>query len=651
MKVKVDLSKFKLKHKNETHATLVHPDGHEVKLSVKALHPMNRKNLDGLKMADGGTAYDPFKHPEGQAPKEPSHYSKADESVAAEDDKPKAHKAPADSTGFTSSAEKHLDTDKTSKLKAFASGGEINPKLEQSRVDLSRLQPQMKPVGGVRAAEGGELEVEELEHPVAKNPVDYEPVHQPKVEKLEHPEPKHPIKYEKMAEGGEAEQSSDQQPIVINNMPPAPQLSPAEMDQMGMQGMPSQQPAQPKDQGMAAQPQQPQQPQQPKADNMPTTMGGYQQQAAGIQGQAKAESKGQAEQAKVMAEQAGAVNQLMTDHQAKVQEIETERKALMQDYLDGHIDPNRFMGSKDTTGRILTGIGLALGGLGAGLNGGSNQALDFLNKQIDRDIDAQKADLGKKHTLLSMNMDRLKDENAAVQVTRMQMQDLMSAKIGQSAAKAQSAIAKSRGQQLLGQLQQQTAPVVQQMAVRDMLSSAKPEQLQKMDPSQLVTSIVPPDKQKEVTHEIALAQNAKINSDNILKHFDEASKENTVAGRVSRLGFTPPSILSMRSMMLPLIHDLEGRVNEFEQKTTSDLEPKPGDKASTISAKKKALVEFLAQKSSAPMAKSFGLDLEKFGSTAKPGTLTPEQNQYVQWAKANPNDPRSKLVLKKLNVE
>ena len=69
-------------------------------------------------------------------------------------------------------------------------------------------------------------------------------------------------------------------------------------------------------------------------------------------------------------------------------------------------------------------------------------------------------------------------------------------------------------------------------------------------------------------------------------------------------------------MMLPIIHDAEGRVNEFEQKTTSDLEPKPGDTAAKIQAKRQALEAFLNQKKSAPTAKGFGINLDNFGSTS-----------------------------------
>ena len=165
--MKVDLSKFKLKSRDEHTATLTHPDGHEVKIAIKALHPMNRQNLDNLKMADGG------------------------------------------------------------EIK------QSNPKLEESkkvpRPIMQSPDPSMKPAGGVRAAKGGELEVEELEHPEPKHHIEYEPYQAPIVEKLDKPEPKQHLQYEKMAEGGEAagdSNPSDDKSIVINNMPPSQSVNP-----------------------------------------------------------------------------------------------------------------------------------------------------------------------------------------------------------------------------------------------------------------------------------------------------------------------------------------------------------------------------------------------------------------------------------------
>jgi hypothetical protein len=90
-------------------------------------------------------------------------------------------------------------------------------------------------------------------------------------------------------------------------------------------------------------------------------------------------------------------------------------KGFADDVAKSGVDPDRFWHSKDTGGRIMAGIGLALGGMGAGLTHGPNLAFQAIQSAIARDIDAQKADMGKKQSLYSMAMDRFKDEQIAGQ--------------------------------------------------------------------------------------------------------------------------------------------------------------------------------------------------------------------------------------------
>lgn len=86
--------------------------------------------------------------------------------------------------------------------------------------------------------------------------------------------------------------------------------------------------------------------------------------------------------------------------------------------LNAEIDPNRYWGSKSTGQQILGCIGIALGGYGAGLTGGPNLAMEQLNRQIDRDIAAQKANLGKRESLYSQHLARTRDAAAAYQQTQ-----------------------------------------------------------------------------------------------------------------------------------------------------------------------------------------------------------------------------------------
>lgn len=158
------------------------------------------------------------------------------------------------------------------------------------------------------------------------------------------------------------------------------------------------------------------------------------------------------------------------DIQAHFQEqfdsINQDRSNLIEDIANHHIDPSHYVGSMSTVGKVATGIGLILGGLGSGLNGGPNQALEMLNKQIDRDIDAQKAQLGIKETLLSANMKQFGNIHDATAMARVNQMDILSNQLQQAAAQSQDPLAKARAQQAVGEIQQKTAPIVSQIAQR-----------------------------------------------------------------------------------------------------------------------------------------------------------------------------------------
>lgn len=60
------------------------------------------------------------------------------------------------------------------------------------------------------------------------------------------------------------------------------------------------------------------------------------------------------------------------------------------------IDPNRYFANQSTGDRIMSGIGLILGGIGAGLTGRENVAFKVIDDAIERDIMAQRENLAAK---------------------------------------------------------------------------------------------------------------------------------------------------------------------------------------------------------------------------------------------------------------
>ena len=332
--------------------------------------------------------------------------------------------------------------------------------------------------------------------------------------------------------------------------------------------------------------------------------------AGGVQKLAKAQSD-------ILQQQIAQQNQQLQTAQQHYNDYNSDANMIIKNIQDQKIDPNRVWNDKSTLGKIGTVIGLALGGLSAGWNKTENPALKLFNQQVEQDLEAQKANLGKQQNLLSALNQHYGNQVEADNMFKVIQGQQIASMIDQAGAQAKTPQAQAAAMQAKGQILAQNAQVLGHMAAqKTALSGIGGSQQQQMDPAQAVPFLVPPDQQKEVFKEISQAQNAAKNKEAFLQAFDKADSENTVLGRLTRAGFTPPSIKAMNMLSLPLIHDLEGRVNEYEQKTVQDNMPQPGDKESTVAAKRKAMEDFFDQKMAAPTAKGFGIDLGKFQSTA-----------------------------------
>jgi hypothetical protein len=151
-------------------------------------------------------------------------------------------------------------------------------------------------------------------------------------------------------------------------------------------------------------------------------------------------------------------------HQQEYDKTKAEMDTLYKKASTEQIDPNRYWGKARTGNQVLSGISLLLGGLGAG-NTGQNAALPVIQKAIDRDIEAQKANMGNTHNLLSQNLARLGDSRAAELQTRMQYNAITQAMMAKAAAKSGSAQAAASIGMQKGQLQQQMIPLANELAM------------------------------------------------------------------------------------------------------------------------------------------------------------------------------------------
>lgn len=313
----------------------------------------------------------------------------------------------------------------------------------------------------------------------------------------------------------------------------------------------------------------------------------------------------------------------MQQFQQTMKSYQDQADQLTKEIVAGKVDPHKYWNSKDTSSKVSTALGVLLSGIGQGLmKSNSNMAWDSLQKNIDRDITAQKDELGKKQTLLSDNFRMQGNMIQAENATRIQLASIMQGQLAKMAAQTNDPIIQGRAQQQIAQIGQAMLPLKVQLAQHDVAqqmraSLQKASQPRDEDPSMYVRHMVPEHKQAEAFKEIETAQNTKHMAKNILEAFDQAAKENTAMKTGAGLLRTPPGVFALHQHMQPTFKDLEGTVRQAAMDNTfKNVTPMPGDMESTIKTKRQALEQYLQSKMSAPTAKGFGIDLSQFKSTS-----------------------------------
>lgn len=187
---------------------------------------------------------------------------------------------------------------------------------------------------------------------------------------------------------------------------------------------------------------------------------------AGIQGEADTSFEGY----KQLAEAQKNYQQQMRDFEMGSQQESWNKKVeldnMMQEMQGERIDPNKFWHDKSTGSKIGAALSIVLGGIGAGLTKGPNQAMAMIDKMMDRDLDAQKANLANKHSLYSLNLNRYNNQQMADQSSRLQMATGLQHQISQIAAQTNSAAAQFVAKQMKGDIELQKAGMLNQWGVQ-----------------------------------------------------------------------------------------------------------------------------------------------------------------------------------------
>jgi hypothetical protein len=344
---------------------------------------------------------------------------------------------------------------------------------------------------------------------------------------------------------------------------------------------------------------------------------GLKEQKAGIFGEAAAAKQlGQA-QAELLKNQVEQQRQAKQDYEDHFNLLNEERKSFVHDLQNQHIDPNHYWQNKSTGGKIATAIGLILGGLGGGMQGnGGNAALDFLNHNINRDIESQKANLDKSNSLLRANMQQFGNLKDATDMTRAMQMDLVSNQLKQAAAQAADPMAKAKALQAAGALDAQSAPIIAQMAMRkSLLAGMKRGQV---DANKIVEFFVPEGSRPAAKKELEEASSLVNAKTRIISAFDQLDKINTLGNRAAHLGFTPAAVDAIKGAIIPsLSKDTAGRYTESDAAALEHLFPAMGDSPKTIATKREQLIRLVTEKMGKdkfPTISAYGIPIESLGS-------------------------------------
>lgn len=350
---------------------------------------------------------------------------------------------------------------------------------------------------------------------------------------------------------------------------------------------------------------------------------GMNQEAAGINKQAAAQGQLGEDTAALARDQQQRQLDIQKLHQDSWNKLEQERVNLQSDINNGHIDPQRFMSSKTDTGRVMTAIGLLLGGIGQGMaHLSSNPAMDVLQKQIEQDIDAQKAEMGKKQNLLSANMHQFDNLRDATNMSRVMLADQYIAKLEEAKAKATTPMAKANADIAIGQLKQKYAPlqaaVAQSQAVRQGVAEGK------IPLAQAVVAVIPKEHQAKALEEIKQSETAQRAAKGVEQAMHQVAELQSTKNRLMNPVQSKSQIDALNLQIGALGKEMFGRLNEQELKMLANSQVGITDSPQTIAVKINNLRSLINKQSSTPTLNAYGLSAPKMAPATRPNVNAPK---------------------------
>jgi len=162
------------------------------------------------------------------------------------------------------------------------------------------------------------------------------------------------------------------------------------------------------------------------------TLQGIQQGQAGLETQRNVDAK-QAQLMQPIEQEAVDRANAISQHQARSNQMINDATNDFRAYNDKNpLNEDAYRENMSTERKVGTAIGLALGGMASAF-GGHNYAFDFLNKQIDRNIDAQKQRFENQKTVYGAYDKLFQDDKISSELARASMAEIYDRKAKQVA--------------------------------------------------------------------------------------------------------------------------------------------------------------------------------------------------------------------------
>lgn len=451
---------MKLEEDDKT-CTLQHPKGHQMKIALKALPAIHREQIKRLKFADGGDVLESGSggiSSQGEAVRYAHRMKRRGDSGSDQE----IHYAKEEAKGRAQFEKQFVKP----KLKGLAEGGEVENYDDGGEVRKSKgfwdsehgkqaLSAQNKEVENIRSR-GKNVDAGK-KNEVAENP------HLNKIApKVKHYEDGGGVHADATSPDDSTPDQSQtpaaaQPATVINIGAPQAQAPPSPPQSAAMQLAKApvnvDQPVVPEGRPNL----------NPSGTENPSAIAENSQQAV------KSQQDINAAAAKAQAE----LEQHNIEAQAQNQERLEGALANVKSHADAFakyannpdsINPKHFQESMSSGSKIAATLGLALGGLGVPF-GGHNFAMDHLEKQIDRDIAAQKERMDTQKTVYGAYHQLYGDTAAAYNATKATMLDIYNAKAKQIALKLGAPQAQANYLKLSGDMAIEKSKLLQDSAV------------------------------------------------------------------------------------------------------------------------------------------------------------------------------------------